>query len=344
MSRAWGSLVLCLALGSALIGPSRGAYRIAVASEPSPSSHQILVLLRLPPAHLRPSSGYGGAGGYGDGEGRGARRRIAGALARENGLTLLDDWPMPVVGLDCFIMTTPAGRSPAEVAARLTRDPRVAWSQPMGLFHAQSIARAGGAPGLPSGRLFPVQPAAREWRLIDLHQMATGRGVRVAVIDSMIERSHPDLLGQAPVSQDFVPDHPAGPERHGTGVAGIIAAKGVGIVGVAPRARLMALRACWQSGSGRGGASITTCDTLSLAKALSFAVEHNAQVINLSLSGPPDPLLGRLLDVAIARGVAVVGAFDRTLPGGGFPASHAGVVAVAAESMDAPLAGIYSAP
>ena len=79
-----------------------------------------------------------------------------------------------------------------------------------------------------------------------------------------------------------------------------------------------------------------------MAKALHFAIDHKAQVINLSLSGPPDPLLGRLLDVALVRGITVVGAFDPELEGGGFPASHTGVVAVS-DDPAAP-AGIYLAP
>jgi hypothetical protein len=54
--------------------------------------------------------------------------------------------------------------------------------------------------------------------------------------------------------------------------------------------------------------------------------------------------LGKLLDVAIVRGITVVGAFDRRLPGGGFPASHAGVVAVVDEPMTPPAPGVYSAP
>jgi len=333
--RAWRAVVFGVTLwlttlglvGAALSGPAR--------PDPPPPGQQVLVLLRLPPEHFRPDSAYSGS--YGDGQGRGARRRIASRLARENGLTLVDDWPMPLVGVDCFIMTVAAGRSPTEVAQRLSRDPAVAWSEPMSVYHAQ-----GGAPAA-EGRLFRAQPAAREWRLADLHEIATGHDVLVAVIDSMIEETHPDLLGQVRISEDFVPEHPVKAEQHGTGVAGIIAAKGVGIVGVAPRARLMALRACWQTGPPTSQAT-TICDSLSLAKALHFAIEHNAQVINLSLSGPPDPLLGRLLDVAVARGAIVVGAYDRAAPDGGFPASHAGVVAVADEALDAPPTGIYSAP
>ena len=63
-----------------------------------------------------------------------------------------------------------------------------------------------------------------EWRLADLHEIATGHNVTVAVIDSMVERNHPDLIGQIILAENFVSDHPASAESHGTGVAGVIAA------------------------------------------------------------------------------------------------------------------------
>jgi subtilisin family serine protease len=164
----------------------------------------------------------------------------------------------------------------------------------------------------------------------------------VAVIDSQVEAGHPDLAGQVAVSADFTRAPASRGERHGTGVAGVIAAKannGAGIVGVAPGARLFALRACWEEGRGD-----TVCDSVSLAKALHFAIERRAQVINLSLAGPPDMLLDKLLDVALARGATVVAAFDPLLPGGGFPASHKGVVRVQDESLASVQPGVYSAP
>ena len=177
--------------------------------------------------------------------------------------------------------------------------------------------------------------------MAELHAVATGRGVRVAVIDSMVDASQPDLAGQIMTSQDFVLDHPRTAEQHGTGVAGIIAGiadNHIGIAGVAPHARLMALRACWQE-----GASGAVCDSLSLAKALYYAIDHDAQVINLSLSGPQDPLLGRLIDMAIARGAVVVGALDPHAADGGFPADHAGVVAVS-DDPSTSLPGVFTAP
>jgi subtilisin family serine protease len=296
------------------------------AAEPA----QVLVLFHVAPPHFRAGSDY--EAGYGDQQGRAARRRLARAIAHERGLTLVTDWPMPVLGLDCYVMQAPPGHSAAELAAQLSADPRIAWAEPMNRYQGRSRGH--------TDPLFAAQPAARLWRLNDLHEISTGRHVRVAVIDSQVDTQHPDLAGQVAVSEDFVTGHPDAPEQHGTAVAGVIAARadnGQGIVGVAPDARLMALRACWQV-----DAQASVCDSLSLAKALVFAIEHRAEVINLSLSGPPTLLLGKLVDVATGRGAAVVGAYDPALPAGGFPASHPGVIAVS-DSIDSP-ASVLVAP
>ncbi|HLZ77910.1 MAG TPA: S8 family serine peptidase, partial [Sphingomonas sp.] len=316
----WRHLRMLAVIGAFALGLGAAPVR-AQPAEPSDDRRQILVLLRLPAQHYRLNADYGGD--YGDDLTQSARRRIAKRIARHHGLTLVNDWPMPLLGLDCFIMAVPDGETVEAAAAQVSRDGGVDWAQPMHRYQVQGEEPTHNDP------LFQAQPVAREWRLADLHQLATGRGVTVAVIDSRVDAAHPDLVGQMATMQDFAPDHPAGPELHGTGVAGIIAAKadnGLGIAGVAPRAQLMGLRACWQS---LARPPATVCDSLSLARALHFAIEHKAQVINLSLSGPPDMLLGRLIDLGLHRGAAVVAAFDRSQPDGGFPASQPGVIAVA---------------
>ena len=323
-------LLVAWLLALAAVQPLARAAPADQTAASTAAGQQVLLLLRLPPEHFRPESAY--SGGYGDGAAHGARRRVAAALAREHGLTLLTDWAMPLLGVDCFVLAVPDDQLPERVAQVLSRDPRVAWAQTMNVYRTRGH----------DDPLYALQPAAQAWQLSDLHETSTGRDVRVAVVDSGVDADQPDLVGQVALKENFVLGHPDLPEHHGTAVAGIIAARadnGIGIVGVAPNAHLLALRACWQESS-----QATLCTSLSLAMALHFAITHEADIINLSLGGPPDRLLGRLLDVALSRRISVIGAVDRSLPDGGFPASHAGVVAVADDNGGAAFLGALVAP
>lgn len=286
---------------------------------PAPdSARQILVMLHLQAPHFRPDQYYPSS--YKDDAPRAARRRVAESLAREHGLTIVEDWAMPALNIDCYRMTAAPGTATAKVIDALSRDARVKWAQPVNTYAAQG-----------NDPLYAVQPAALGWRLAAMRMVATGRNVLVAVIDSGVEVNHPDLAGQVALHENFVDGQAYAAEEHGTAVAGVIAARagnGVGIEGVAPDARLMALRACWQQAPGA-----TRCDSFSLGKALNFALMRGAHVINLSLSGPPDRLLRELVDLACARGVKVVGAMDPGVADGGFPANHPGVFAVSASAL-----------
>jgi len=283
---------------------------------------QVLVLLNMPAQHFRPDGNY--AGSYADTTGRSARRRAAAALARAHGLRMTTDWPMPAIGLDCYVMDVPPPLRAATVASQLSGEPGVAWAQVMNVFR-------------PLGHddpLFAQQPAARQWHLAELHQAATGRNVRIAVIDSDIQSDHPDLRDQFVDHVNFVANRADTAELHGTAVAGIIAAKAdnhVGIAGVAPLSRILALRACWQASP-----ADTLCTSLSLALALSAAIERDADIINLSLGGPNDRLVQQLIESALARGVAVVAASNRAVPDGGFPAVLKGVIAVSDDPVPRP--------
>jgi len=286
------------------------------AADALPVARQILVMLHAPPPHYRPGNSYGS--GYDDQSGRLARRRSAEKLAHEYGLTLLSDWPMPALGVDCYVMESATGGEVAEIVTRVSADPRAEWVQALNAF--QTLAS--------NDPLYPVQPSAALWRVDELHSVSTGRGVRIAIVDSGVDSAQPDLAGRVDVRRNFVDAHADAIEAHGTEVAGIIGARadnGVGIAGIAPEATLLALRACWEA-----SAEQTLCNSFTLAKALQFAIDDGARVINLSLSGPQDKLLGRLLDVALARGATVVTAADPHIAGGGFPASHPGVLAVSA--------------
>jgi subtilisin family serine protease len=243
----------------------------------------------------------------------------------------MSDWPMPALGVRCFVAEVTPERPPQEVADRLALDPRVESAQVQQMFELAGH----GDP------YYELQAGAQQLQLDALHRMATGRAVKVAQIDTGVDVRHPDLAGQISAERNFVDERRAVAEVHGTAVAGIIAAKadnGVGIVGVAPGARLLALRACWEPAD-NGGA---LCSSFTLAKAMQFALVQRAQVINLSLTGPHDRLLERLLDSAARDGITLVAALGPRPQA--FPASHPAVIAVGASGSPGRYDGAVLAP
>ncbi|RDI98670.1 serine protease [Dyella solisilvae] len=331
MKRLYAAIVLCGLWLAASASAHAAQADMTYATQDDGA--QLLVMLRAAPPHLHATDGY--AGNYSASADESGRERVARQLAREYGLQVKDSWPMPALGLDCFVMRTSDGQSTTLVAKLLERDARVESAEPMQRFHVL----AGRDP------LYALQPTASQWHLAELHAMTTGRNVTVAELDSGVDTTNPDLTGQVAQTHNFVGDGDYRAELHGTEVAGIIVAQegnGVGIVGVAPHARLLALRACWQEADGNAAAN---CDSFTLAKALQFALENHATVVNLSLAGPHDHLLERLLDTAIARHVTVIAAVDPGIADGGFPASLPGVLPIADErSSAAAIPGLLRAP
>src|SRR5215831_17933441 len=152
---------------------------------------QLLVMLRMPAPHFRPDVAYGS--NYLR-TGQDARRRIADAIADEYGLKIVDNWPMPALGVDCFVMKVPGKQLPASLIQKLSADPRVESAQTVNLF----IGLAYNDP------LYPLQPSATAWHLSDLHRITTGKQVRIAEVDSGVATDHPDLAGQVALARDFV--------------------------------------------------------------------------------------------------------------------------------------------
>jgi subtilisin family serine protease len=163
----------------------------------------------------------------------------------------------------------------------------------------------------------------------EAHAFSRGGGVRIAIIDTGADVAHPDLRPHAAKSRNFVDADLAEfrADTHGTAVAGIIGAvpnNGVGIVGIAPDVELLVYKACWRQ-KPTGPAAV--CNTFTLAQALSAAIEARADIINLSLGGPSDPLLTRLVRLGLADGAIVVGAMPRDGVRRGFPVEIEGVIA-----------------
>lgn len=267
---------------------------------------------------------------------------VLAAVAQAHGLRPLDSWPIRALGVHCATFLIPEGASRDEVLAALARDPRVALAQPLNEFGTLAApaslsatvpappppAPAKGPESLYNDPYFPLQRGLLALGVPQAHRCARGDGVRVAVIDTGVDTAHQDLAGTAADTGNFVDRDGARfqRDRHGTEVAGVIAARpdnATGIVGIAPGAKLLALKACWERADGA-----STCNSFTLSQALAAAIDRGAQVINLSLGGPADELLTQLLRVALARGAVVVGAVP---PGGardGFPLGVPGVIAV----------------
>lgn len=168
-----------------------------------------------------------------------------------------------------------------------------------------------------------------------------GAGVTVAVLDSGIDRSHQDLAGQVVGQADCTGRRgcttkvsTATPYWHGTHVAGVIAAaaNGKGVVGVAPRARLLDVRVL--DANGRG-------DTAMVTAGVEWAVRQGAKILNLSIGSPgDDPALHAAIRRATARGVLVTAAagndFDPCAAASAlsYPAAYPEVISVAAATED----------
>ncbi|MEV6968133.1 S8 family serine peptidase [Hamadaea sp. NPDC051192] len=199
----------------------------------------------------------------------------------------------------------------------------------------------------------PLIGATDVWRQPDpTGTPATGTGVTVAVIDTGVDYSHPDLGGgfgsghKVVGGYDFVNDDadPMDDNGHGTHVAGIIAGKAAqpgGITGVAPGAQLMAYKVMNDQGFGE------TEDIVAAIEAASDpANPHRADVINMSLGGYADGLdpLGLAASAASAAGIVVVAAAGNDGPGAmsvGSPAAADGVIAVGASVSNLRLPVIY---
>ena len=267
--------------------------------------------------------GYDGAVSYAV---SGTARSLAHALAADYGMQEVSGWPIATLRVHCILYRIASDDTLDGLLGRLASDPRVELSQPL-----QSFSTSADPPGPPyNDPYLGLQRGFWEMSVVAAHRWSRGEGATVAVIDTGLDSGHPDLAGRVRQTRNFVDDDQDRFEhdRHGTEVAGVIAAvsnNGRGIVGVAPQVQLLALKACWQSSP---GSSAAVCNSFTLAQAIQSAIDARVDVINLSLVGPADPLLAALTRKAMERGTIVVGAVPASGSMNGFPAGVPGVISV----------------
>jgi len=260
------------------------------------------------------------------------------AVEREYGLREVNAWPIGPLQIHCAVLEIPSGADRSQLLAALSKDRRVKLTQPLQTFATRTEDYNDPYVGLQRG--------FQQMDVADAHPWSRGEGVRVAIIDTGVDTQHPDLLGSIAAAVNFVDadDAQFRRDRHGTEMAGVIAAVAnnrEGIVGVAPNARLFVFKACWQA---HADADAARCNSFTLARALTAAFDAHAQVVNLSLAGPDDPLLGDLIREGQHRGVLFVGAAPHTADVQAGLLHQAGVIEVASAESHSAIDSVLYAP
>jgi subtilisin family serine protease len=187
---------------------------------------------------------------------------------------------------------------------------------------AQQAAATSGTTG---GELEQLeQYALAKLRLPQAHALAKGEKILIAVIDSGVDTTHPELAGMVEDSFDALKSDEKA-HTHGTAVAGAIVAHAK-LMGAAPEARVLAARAF--------SAQKTSVEatTYSIRQSLDWAMDRGARIINMSFTGPRDPSLEEKMGQARQKGIILIAAAGNGGPNApkAYPAAYPNVIAVTA--------------
>jgi hypothetical protein len=336
--KRWAAVLLGALFASACaVSPGRIDSRALPNAAPELADRFIIAAVDNPAADLMARAGstprgYEAVTAYGPGAGA---RKVMRALEVEYGLREVNAWPIEPLHVQCAVLRLPDGADRSALLEMLSHDKRVRLAQPL-----QTFATRGSGYNDP---YLELQRGFWQMRVDEAHPWSRGEGVRVAIIDTGVDTEHPDLARSIAGAANFVDSdvRQFRSDRHGTEVAGVIAAVAnnhEGIVGIAPEARLLVFKACWQA---RADADAASCNSFTLARALVAAFDAHAQLVNLSLAGPEDPLLTALIREGLRRGILFVGAASSATADGRPGLLHkAGVIEV--RSSEAPSAGGFS--
>ena len=238
-------------------------------------------------------------------------------LARRHGLERLQSQNFPLIGGTIGLFRIVDRRAAETVSRELAADANVRSVQPnfRYVLQDQKAALTAGDPG---------QYAVAELRLPEAHKLADGANITIAVIDSGIDVKHPELANSIADSFDALGSK-EGPHVHGTGVAGAIVSH-ARLMGSAPAARILAIRAFGKVSSGAESTSFV------ILKGMDYAAAHGAQIVNMSFAGPKDALIERGIAALAGKGIVMVaaagnaGAKSPPL----YPAANANVIAISA--------------
>jgi subtilisin family serine protease len=215
-------------------------------------------------------------------------------LARRHGLERIASQDFPLIGGTIGLFRIVDRRPLQTVRRELAADGSVRSVQ-ANFIHVLQQARKPAIEG------DAAQYAVTQLRLPQAHALVRGMNVTIAMIDSGVDARHPELANSVADHFDALGSS-EGPHSHGTGIAGAIVAH-ARLMGSAPEARLLAIRAFGSKGS-KGPESTSYV----ILKGLNYAAEHGAQIINMSFAGPRDSLIERGIAATAARGILMVAA------------------------------------
>jgi len=323
--------LLSLVIVGAGVESSIAAAPVASASTQSETRHaRVVVTFANEPRQSPGPAGSTGRRYTGDGyllaqSAHTQAKRVAAKYA----LREIANWPIRSLAIHCVVYEIPDDRTVAAVLAALSKDSNVALAEPLSEFHTLSDAKPTTVPAPASYNdpLYDLQTNLPALGIAAAHETSQGAGVRIALIDTGVDIRHPDLHGRIAGVRSFVDTRApsSASYRHGTAMAGLIAAVAnnhIGIVGIAPLAKLEVLEACWQL---QPDSDEAVCNTFTLAKALAAALDSGIPLVNMSIAGPSDPLLSALIQAAMKRGIIFVGAAAE--PADAFPVGIQGVIA-----------------
>jgi hypothetical protein len=250
------------------------------------------------------------------------------AVAQRYGLTQLETQNFALIGVTLYRWRIGARTTVPNLVRALGGERSVASVQPNFLFTLQQDTAKAPA-GAPAGALGTgAQYVLDKLQVAQAQQIATGKTVRVAVIDSRIDAKLADLDGSIAKSFDAVPGNNK-PHPHGTSIAGAIVSHGR-LTGIAPGAELFAVVAFDDSPGVAKGTSFA------IYKGLQWAADNGARVVNMSFAGPADPLLHKMLAAAYDKGMVLIAAAGNAGPQSPplYPAADPDVIAVTATDKD----------
>jgi subtilisin family serine protease len=300
-----------------------------VSSGFDPQHHFVVVTFSNQP--YRPASRAGTTGRRYSGDSYGVAQRAhdqAQRIATVYSLRQVASWPIKELGVHCVVYEIPDSRTVSTVLAALSKDPRITLAQPLQEFHTLTGHTGEPAAAPYNDPLYGLQTNLVSLGISAAHERSRGAGVRVGLIDTGVDGRHPDLKDRIAGTHSFIAGGSTSPGayRHGTAMAGLIAAvanNNVGIVGIAPLARIEVFEACWQL---KPNTDEAACNTFTLARALAAALAAHIPLINLSIAGPADPLLSALVQNGLHRGVVFVGSAAEEADS--FPTNIDGVIGV----------------